>query len=174
MAKDNSKLIDYSKPLKNAKYERFCQEYIIDNNATQAAIRAKYSEKTAYSQGQRLLKNVEVAKRVAYLQSELSKVCGVTAKMLLEEWKKIAFANSQDYLQPSGALKSISDLTRDQAAAIQSITFNKQKNTKFTLHSKETALENIGKHIGFYEQDNKQKQAAPPTMVIHNPSKSEG
>lgn len=42
-----------------AKQQRFCDEYLIDLNATQAAIRAGYSEKTAYSQGQRLLKNVE-------------------------------------------------------------------------------------------------------------------
>lgn len=43
-----------------AKQKRFCDEYLIDLNATQAAIRAGYSKKTAYSQGQRILKNVEV------------------------------------------------------------------------------------------------------------------
>lgn len=43
-----------------AKQKRFCDEYIIDCNATQAAIRAGYSKKTAYSMGQRLLKKVEV------------------------------------------------------------------------------------------------------------------
>lgn len=44
----------------NAKQKRFCDEYLIDCNATQAVIRAGYSEKTAYSVGQRMLKNVEV------------------------------------------------------------------------------------------------------------------
>lgn len=44
----------------NEKQQRFCDEYLIDLNATQAAIRSGYSEKTAYSQGQRLLKHVEV------------------------------------------------------------------------------------------------------------------
>ncbi len=43
----------------NAKQQRFCDEYLIDLNATQAAIRAGYSQKTAYSQGQRLLKHAE-------------------------------------------------------------------------------------------------------------------
>ena len=43
-----------------AKQKKFCDEYLIDCNATQAAIRAGYKEKTPYSQGQRLLKNVEV------------------------------------------------------------------------------------------------------------------
>ena len=42
------------------KQQRFADEYIICGNATQAAIKAGYSEKTAYSQGQRLLKNVEI------------------------------------------------------------------------------------------------------------------
>ena len=52
-----------------AKQKRFCEEYLIDLNATQAAIRAGYSKKTAYSQGQRLLKNVEVQK---YLQERMA------------------------------------------------------------------------------------------------------
>lgn len=48
-----------------AKQQLFVQEYLIDLNATQAAIRAGYSPKTAYSMGQRLLKNVEVAAAIA-------------------------------------------------------------------------------------------------------------
>lgn len=50
------------------KQQRFVDEYLIDLNATQAAIRAGYSEKTAYSQGQRLLNNVEVKK---YMQKRM-------------------------------------------------------------------------------------------------------
>ena len=52
------------------KQHRFCQEYMVDFNATKAAQRAGYSEKTAYSQGQRLLKNVEIKARIAALQDE--------------------------------------------------------------------------------------------------------
>lgn len=51
------------------KQQRFVDEYLIDLNATQAAIRVGYSEKTAYSQGQRLLKNVEVQK---YMQKRMN------------------------------------------------------------------------------------------------------
>ena len=47
------------------KQKRFCDEYLIDCNATQAAIRAGYSEKTAYSIGQRLLKDVEISAFIA-------------------------------------------------------------------------------------------------------------
>ncbi len=52
----------------NAKQRKFANEYLIDCNATQAAIRAGYNEKTAYSQGQRMLKNVEVK---AYVDEQL-------------------------------------------------------------------------------------------------------
>lgn len=48
----------------------FYKEYLVDSNATQAAIRAGYSKKTAYSQGQRLLKNVEGIKYMKELMAE--------------------------------------------------------------------------------------------------------
>lgn len=55
----------------NKKQKRFADEYLIDCNATQAAIRSGYSEKTAYSQGQRMLKNVEVQ---SYIDEQLEKI----------------------------------------------------------------------------------------------------
>lgn len=55
----------------NAKQRKFADEYLIDCNATQAAIRAGYNEKTAYSQGQRTLKNVEVK---AYIDEQLERL----------------------------------------------------------------------------------------------------
>ena len=68
MAKEKAD-IDYSKPLAYPRYEQFSQAYMVTNIATQAAKDAKYSAKTAYSQGQRLLKHVEVKGRIAYLQA---------------------------------------------------------------------------------------------------------
>lgn len=67
-----------------AKQKCFCQEYLIDLNATQAAIRAGYSEKTAYSVGQRILKNVEVKKYIAEQ---------------LEQIKNEKIANAQEVLE---------------------------------------------------------------------------
>lgn len=51
--------------------ERFCDEYVIDTNATQAAIRAGYSVKTAYSQGQRLLKNVDIQNKIKEISEQI-------------------------------------------------------------------------------------------------------
>lgn len=53
-----------------AKKKRFGDEYLVDLNATQAAIRTGYSQKTAYSQGQRLLKDVEVQEYIEKRMSE--------------------------------------------------------------------------------------------------------
>lgn len=54
----------------NDKQKQFYKEYVVDANATQSAIRAGYSKKTAYSQGQRLLKNVEGKKYLEELMAE--------------------------------------------------------------------------------------------------------
>lgn len=67
----------------SAKQEQFCREYLVDLNATQAAIRAGYSPKTAYSMGQRLLKNVEVQKAVQSAMDERSKRTEVNADYVL-------------------------------------------------------------------------------------------
>lgn len=55
----------------NKKQQRFADEYLIDLNATQAALRAGYSEKTSYAQGHRLLKNAEIQNYIAEKQREI-------------------------------------------------------------------------------------------------------
>lgn len=61
------------------KQKKFCVEYLIDLNATQAAIRAGYSEKTAYSLGQRLLKHAEIKSRIKELQDKVFEDCMMSA-----------------------------------------------------------------------------------------------
>ena len=89
--KETSLPIDYSKPLENSKYERFCQEYCIDNNAAQAAIRAGYSPKNANDKGSQLSAIISIKKRIAHLQGKLSEKIGVTPDDITEEFKLIAF-----------------------------------------------------------------------------------
>lgn len=67
-----------------AKQKRFCTEYLIDLNATQAAIRAGYSEKTAYSMGQRMLKNVETKKYIDQQLKQLKNEKTADAQEVLE------------------------------------------------------------------------------------------
>lgn len=76
-----------------AKQAQFVAEYLIDLNATQAAIRAGYSAKTAYSQGQRLLTNVEVAASVAAAMAKRAERTEITADRVLQELAKIGFSD---------------------------------------------------------------------------------
>lgn len=75
-------------------------EGLFDLNATQAAIRAGYSEKTAYSQGQRLLKNVEVAEAIERGQSKTGQRLEITKDRIVEELAKMAFASCSELPRP--------------------------------------------------------------------------
>jgi phage terminase small subunit len=66
------------------KQERFVAEYLIDLNATQAAIRSGYSEKTARSQGQRMLTNVDIAAAIARAQGDRTERTNITQDYVLE------------------------------------------------------------------------------------------
>lgn len=93
----------------NEKQMRFVNEYLLDLNATQAAIRAGYSAKTAYAQGQRLLKHVEVA---AYLQGQKtarSEKTGIDAEWLLRRLAMEAEADMADLYDENGKLKPVKD-----------------------------------------------------------------
>ena len=145
-------ILDYSKPLTNPRYEQFCQAYMVTNNATQAAKDAKYSEKTAKTKGNQLLSIVDIRNRLSHLQDRLAEKCGVTVQMLMEEWKKIGFANIKGIVGTGNKIRNISGLTDEVTAGIASVATSKTS-VKVTMHSKETALEHMGKMIGAYEKD---------------------
>ncbi len=107
------------------KRQRFVDEYLADLNATQAALRAGYSARTAKQQGSRLLSNVDVASAIAAGQSRRSERTGVRQDQVLAELTKLGFANMADYMRagPDGdPYLDFSALTRDQAAALQEVT----------------------------------------------------
>ena len=72
------------------KQQAFVAEFLVDLNATQAAIRAGYSEKTAYSQGQRLLKNVEVDAAIKAAQAERAEKTQRTALDVLKDIQDVS------------------------------------------------------------------------------------
>ena len=135
------------------KQERFCEEYMIDLNATQAAIRAGYSPRTANKQAGRLLVNVGIQNRIAQLQAEQSRRTGVTADRVVRELAKIAFANASDLIDPETASVKL-DASRDDLAAIQSIkvkSFGEDGlEHEVKLADKLRALDLLGKHLGMY------------------------
>lgn len=152
------------------KQKRFCEEYLIDLNATQAAIRAGYSEATAYSQGQRLLKNVEVQALLSERKKKLQESTEITQERVLKEYARLAFSDLRQYYDEDGKLKHPRDMSHDSAAALASIEIYDDMMTvggervkvgetkKIKLHNKVQALQDLAKHLGLFEVDNKQKQ----------------
>lgn len=80
------------------KNEVFCEEYLIDLNATQAAIRAGYSPNAAGSIGSELLKKPEIRARIDQAMAERSKRTGINADRVLRELGRIAFLNPKDVI----------------------------------------------------------------------------
>ena len=76
--------------------KRFVEEYLKDLNATQAAIRTGYSVKTARSQGQRLLTNVDIQEAIQDARRRLSERAEVTQVQVVQEFARIAFANIEE------------------------------------------------------------------------------
>ena len=145
------------------KQARFCEEYMIDLNATQAAIRAGYSPKTAQEQSARLLSNVMVQNRLAQLQAEQSRRTGVSADRVVRELAKIAFANASGLIDPETASVKL-DASRDDLAAIQSIkvkSFGEDGlEHEVKLADKLRALDLLGKHLGMYKDASEKENAA--------------
>lgn len=154
-----------------AKQQRFVDEYLIDLNATQAAIRAGYSKKTASSQGERLLRNVEVRKYLASQREELQGRVKITQDMVLRELAKIGFSDirkvvrwgetmvrmgdgeeacAEDMVPYHGlALIDSTEIDDDTAGAIAEVSQGKE-GLKVKLHDKKGALVDIGRHLGMF------------------------
>lgn len=139
------------------KQRRFVDEYLIDLNATQAAIRAGYSAKTADQQGSRMLANVKVKQAVAEKQAQRSKRTGVNQDRVVLELAKIAFVNISDLVDTDTAT-ILPTARKEDLACIESVKY-KQMPTKsgdmgvereVKIASKLKALELLGKHLGMW------------------------
>lgn len=162
------------------KQARFVEEYLIDLNATQAAIRAGYSAKTAEVQGPRLLGNVRVAAAIKEAQGKRSERTEITQDMVLRELALIGFADMGSYMAlrpdgsavfdwsalPEGATKVVQEVTQEIVQSREGTnedgeptTLNVVK-TKFKLYDKRAALVDIGKHLGMFVE--KREDVTPP------------
>lgn len=100
--------------------QRFCEEYLVDLNGTQAAIRAGYSVRTAQEQASRLLSNVMVQAEVERLAAARSQRTQITADRVLQEIARLAFVDVRK-LFDGNRLKDLSALDDDTAAALASV-----------------------------------------------------
>lgn len=139
------------------KQELFVNEYLIDFNATAAAERAGYNKKSAYSQGQRLLKNVEIQSTMQQRMNERSKRTEITQDMVLKELAHIAFDDIKNYLNfytdTEGNVRTIvKDSTTIDTRAIQEVSQGKDGQFKFKMYCKDNALLQVGKHLGMFKE----------------------
>lgn len=138
------------------KQKLFCEEYQIDLNATQAAIRAGYSPESAGSIGSELLKKPEIRARIDKMMAERSKRVGINADRVLQELGKIAFVNAADVIDMNNAtVKDGAD--RDDTAAIASVKVKvisgangEGVEREIRLADKLKALELCGRHLGMF------------------------
>lgn len=93
----------------NDKQRLFVAEYLKDLNATQAAIRAGYSERTAGSQGQRLLKNVEIQAAISEANESRIESVEIDATYVLKRLVEIDQMDVLDILNDDGGIKPVSE-----------------------------------------------------------------
>lgn len=138
------------------KQKSFVDNYLIDLNATQAAERAGYSKKTAYSQGQRLLKNVEIQKAIQKAMDRRSKRTEITADRVIQEFAKIGFADITDFVEWENNRVRLKNSSEIDGAVIQEVSestlANGTVNLSFKLYNKLDALKSLGKHLGVFDK----------------------
>lgn len=137
------------------KQKRFVEEYLIDLNATQAAIRAGYSPKTANEQGAQNLAKLSISTAISKAMAERSKRTGINQNRVLQELARIGFANITDIVDPETA-KIRPDASPDDLACIQSIKvkpneFGVEREVK--LYDKKSALVDLGRHLGLFKDN---------------------
>lgn len=142
------------RPALTAKQEKFIQEYLIDLNATQAAIRAGYSPRTANEQGARLLANVSIRDALRREMAARSRRTGITQDRVLGELAKIAFLNPADVVDiREGGVRPDADPA--DLAAIQSLKIRRSSSEQGETEEREVrladklgALRLLGRHLG--------------------------
>lgn len=154
------------------KQARFIEEYLIDLNATQAAIRAGYSARTAGQIGDENLKKPEIASALEIAMAKRSERTAITADRVLAELAKIGFADLRRAVQWRANVTGMVEeedgsqrlavtnevqlvdsdkLDDDTAAAIAEISQTAQGGLKIKLHDKKSALDSIGRHLGMFK-----------------------
>ena len=141
--------------------KRFVEEYLVDLNATQAAIRAGYSERTAQEQSSRLLSNVMVREAIQEAVAKRSARTEITQDRVLQELAAIGFARATDFVKITNEgfvkLTPTDTLNADQVKAVASIKEGKF-GVELRLYDKLTALQMIGRHIGMFTGKDTQEE----------------
>ena len=133
------------------KQARFCAEYFVDLNATQAALRAGYSRATA--ENGKLMASPNIRRALQQRSAELNAEHELARHRIFTELEKIAFATMGDYFDDAGKPKPLNLVGADAKAALGSYHLtetDKGSSVRIRLNNKLAALEKMARHIGFY------------------------
>lgn len=138
------------------KQKRFVEEYLVDLNATQAAIRAGYSVQTANEQGSQNLAKLSIQSAIAIKMAERSRRTGINQDRVIMELAKIAFLNPTDVIDMDEATVK-GEANRDDTACIASVKVKiiptedgNITEREVKTYDKIKALELLGKHLGMF------------------------
>lgn len=144
------------------KQKRFVEEYLVDLNATKAAKRAGYSEKTADRIGPELLGKTCVSEAIQEAMDERSSRTEITQDAVLRELAAIGFSKATDFvkIRQNGrvALTPTDELSAEQQKVIASIKDGKY-GVEIKLHDKLGALHLLGQHLGMFDSRAGQTQS---------------
>lgn len=176
MASESRKSAASTAKALSPKQERFVAEYLVDLNATQAAIRAGYSPKTAQEQSSRLLSNVIIQKAVQERRQQHQTNTGLTVERVLTEAMRLAFFDIRKLTDAEGNPIPINQLDDDTAAAIQGLELATERSRdedgsetvvrKYKVADKNAALERLFKHLGLFQKDNDQNNPAKALQAL--------
>lgn len=160
----------------NPRQQQFCLEYLIDLNATQAAIRAGYSRNCASVTGLQLLRNHKIAAHIQKMKDARANRTAISGDQVLREISRLAFSDVRSFFGTDGKLLSIHELTDDQAAALSSVEVVKQNITtgdnatefihKIRLWDKLKALEMACKHLGLIKEKSPEVSDRPLSINL--------
>lgn len=138
------------------KQKAFVNEYLIDLNATQAAIRAGYSKKNADKIASQLLGKTRVSEEIKKVMAKREKRTEITQDRVLKELAIIGFAKVTDYVSVQNGtviIKNTADIDEEKLSAIAGIKEN-QFGIEVKIHDKVKSLELIGEHLGMWNGNN--------------------
>lgn len=121
------------------KQKTFCQEYLVDLNGTQAAIRAGYSKKTANVQSSQLLAKLNIQTYIEQLQEERTKKTGVTQEYVITNLQRVV----------EMSVRAIPVMVKENGELVESGEY------KFDSYGANKALELLGKHLGMFKENEK-------------------
>lgn len=137
------------------KQERFVEEYLIDLNAKQAAIRAGYKPNNADVVGYQLLQKTSVKNAIEKAMAERSRRTGISQDRVLYELAKMAFVNISDVVDLDDA-RVKADATEEDLACIQAVKIKPNEfgtEREIKMYDKKASLELLGRHLGMFKDN---------------------